>query len=62
MLGVRKSAGPRHNPDALAALLQGAATSAADWCGDPANRAALAALMASPAYLGRPAGMDACRR
>jgi len=42
------------NPQALEALLR-ALHRAAEWCADPANRNALATLMAGPAYLARPA-------
>lgn len=42
------------NPEALAALLR-ALYRAAIWCADPANRTALSALMAEPAYVGLPA-------
>jgi len=42
------------NPEALAALLR-ALYRAAIWCADPANREALAALMAEPAHVGLPA-------
>jgi NitT/TauT family transport system ATP-binding protein len=42
------------NPEALSALLR-ALYRAALWCGDAANRDELAATMASPAYLGKPA-------
>jgi ABC-type nitrate/sulfonate/bicarbonate transport system substrate-binding protein len=42
------------NPDALSALLR-ALYHAARWCSDGANRHELAALMAGPAYLARPA-------
>lgn len=42
------------NPDAVAALLR-ALYRAARWCGDPTNREELAALLAGPAYVARPA-------
>ena len=42
------------NPEALAALLR-AICRAAQWCGDPGNHGELAAILAGPAYLGRPA-------
>lgn len=42
------------NPDALAALLR-AVYRSANWCADPANHAELAAILAAPAYVGRPA-------
>jgi two-component system, oxyanion-binding sensor len=41
------------NPDALSALLR-ALYRAASWCANPANRPALAGLMAEPAYVARP--------
>jgi len=52
VLGVRK-AWAEENPDALAALLR-ALHHSARWCQDPANRGALAALMARPTFLGQP--------
>lgn len=42
------------NPDALAALLR-AVYRSANWCADPANHSELAAILAAPAYVGRPA-------
>ena len=42
------------NPDALAALLR-AMADAARWCGDPANHAEAAAILARDEYLGQPA-------
>lgn len=41
------------NPGALAALLR-AMHAAARWCGDPANRAEAAAILAAPNYIGLP--------
>jgi NitT/TauT family transport system ATP-binding protein len=53
VLGAQAQWAERH-PEALAALLR-ALYRAALWCGDPANRAELAALLARPAYIDRPA-------
>lgn len=53
VLGVRKSLA-RDHPETLSALLR-ALHHAARWCQDPANRDDLTALMAQPAFLGKPA-------
>lgn len=42
-----------HNPEALAALLR-ALYRASQWCGEPANHAEAAAILAGPAYLNQP--------
>lgn len=57
--GVEKVLGCRAdwaegNPETLAALIR-ALDHAAAWAGDPANHAALAEMLAKPAYLNRPA-------
>ena len=44
------------NPDTTDGLLR-ALSAAAAWCDDPANRAALADMLAKPAYVGQPAEM-----
>ena len=53
VLGVTEAWAAAH-PDALAALLRGL-HKAAMWCGDPANHAEAAAMLARPDYLGQPA-------
>lgn len=53
VLGVTERWAEAH-PEALAALLR-AMYRAAVWCGDPANHAEAAALLAQPGYLGQPA-------
>jgi NitT/TauT family transport system ATP-binding protein len=53
VLGVQAEWAERH-PDALAALLR-ALYRAARWCAEPTHRAALAHLLAGPAYVDRPA-------
>jgi ABC-type nitrate/sulfonate/bicarbonate transport system substrate-binding protein len=56
VLGVRKS-WARDQPEALSALLR-ALHQAARWCQDPANHGDLTALMAQPAFLGKPADIQ----
>jgi len=53
VLGAQAQWAETH-PEALTALLR-ALYRAAVWCADPANREKLAALLASPAYIDRPA-------
>ncbi|MEQ1952234.1 CmpA/NrtA family ABC transporter substrate-binding protein [Mesorhizobium sp. CN2-181] len=53
VLGVAQS-WAEARPEALAALLR-ALYRAAQWCADPANRIELSGMLASPAYVGRPA-------
>lgn len=53
VLGVTEAWAAAH-PDALAALLRGL-HKAAMWCGDPANHAEAAAILARPDYLGQSA-------
>jgi ABC-type nitrate/sulfonate/bicarbonate transport system substrate-binding protein len=53
VLGAQAQWAETH-PEALTALLR-ALYRAAVWCADPANREELAALLASPAYIDRPA-------
>ena len=55
VLGVNALWAENH-PDALAALLA-ALYSASRWCGKPENHEELARLLASPAYVGREAGL-----
>ena len=57
VLGVTEAWAAAH-PEALAALLRGL-HGAAIWCGDPANHAEAAALLARPDYLGLPAELIA---
>jgi NitT/TauT family transport system ATP-binding protein len=52
VLGAQAEWAERH-PDALSALLR-ALYRAARWCAEPAHRAALASLLAGPAYVARP--------
>ena len=61
VLGAGAAWADRH-PEALAALVR-ALYRAGAWCADPANRAELAALLAEPAHVGRPADwmLPACR-
>jgi ABC-type nitrate/sulfonate/bicarbonate transport system substrate-binding protein len=55
VLGVRAEFLER-NPDVAAALVR-AIAAAADWAGDPTNRAELARLLAQPRYVGAPAAL-----
>ncbi|WP_165816006.1 CmpA/NrtA family ABC transporter substrate-binding protein [Kumtagia ephedrae] len=56
VIGARR-AWAEAEPEALSALLR-ALHHAARWCQDPGNRSELAALMAQPAFLGRPAELQ----
>lgn len=55
VLGMRAEFLERH-PDAVAALVR-AIAAAADWAGEPDNRAELARLLAQPRYVGAPAAL-----
>ncbi|MCI5078664.1 CmpA/NrtA family ABC transporter substrate-binding protein [Oricola sp.] len=57
VLGVRAD-WVRNNPHGLSKLLR-ALYRSAQWCGDPANHAALAHILARPEYVGQPASLIA---